>query len=43
MEPIEANEEGLIFADVKFNDDYTEKSYTKTDFVLYKDVGEYDQ
>lgn len=43
MEPIESSEEGLIFADVKFTDDYKEKIYTTTDFVLYADVATYDQ
>lgn len=48
MEPIEATNEGLIFADVKFTDvkftdDYKEKLYTTTDFVRYEDVATYDQ
>lgn len=43
MEPVEATNEGLIFADVKFSDDYKEKSYTKTELVLYADVASYDQ
>lgn len=43
MEPIEANEDGLIFADVTFSDDYKIKKYTTTDFVKYDDVEFYDQ
>lgn len=43
MEPIESTEDGLIFADVNFSDDYREKLYTRTEFVRYEDVASYDQ
>lgn len=43
MEPIEATDKGLIFANIKFSDDYKEKIYTKIELVLYSDVATYDQ
>jgi len=43
MEPIESNEEGLFFADVKFTDDFKNKIFTTIDFVKYDDVKTYDQ
>lgn len=41
MEPIEATQDGLIFADVKYES--RKKFYTQTQFVLYGDVENYDQ
>lgn len=43
MEPIEAVKDGLIFADVKYQDNYKVKMYSVAELVLYDEVINYDQ
>lgn len=43
MEPIEATEHGLFFANVKYQDNYKVKLYNRSELVLHNDIENYVQ
>jgi hypothetical protein len=43
MEPIEFTQDGVVFADIKFSEDWKTKSYEHIEFVRYEDVENFDQ